>query len=162
MTAVDEGHCPKSVAGSHCQHWWDGEACCWCHAPEMSMEDRVAQGMAEGPVRRPNERGPGEVSRGQRRDGNLGTGSDEPACPASRRARGSQVSTLRPERQLPPKLGGWGVSTSLERAEVVPGLARDGRQAARERDRPTRVTGLSGGSVLRASPVRGEPSASRI
>jgi hypothetical protein len=77
MTAVDEGHCPKSVAGSHCQHWWDGEACCWCHAPEMSMEDRVAQGMAEGPVRRPNERGPGEamVSPGPQmcRVGNDGT-----------------------------------------------------------------------------------------
>jgi hypothetical protein len=54
MSDDDESHdCPNSKDGNgHCVHWWDGEACCWCDAGEMSMDDMVEQGMAEGPLRR--------------------------------------------------------------------------------------------------------------
>lgn len=32
---------------SHCEHWFDGETCCWCAAPEMTQEERIAQGCDE-------------------------------------------------------------------------------------------------------------------
>jgi hypothetical protein len=35
----DEENCPKCPDGlGHCQHWWEGEECCYCGA-----------GAAEGP-----------------------------------------------------------------------------------------------------------------
>lgn len=49
--------CPGSPGddggdGMHCRHWWDGDPCCWCDAGEMPMDDKVAQGMVEGPLKR--------------------------------------------------------------------------------------------------------------
>jgi len=35
----DFGSCPYSDDGIHCEHWWDGEACCLCGAPAV-MEDK--------------------------------------------------------------------------------------------------------------------------
>lgn len=29
----------------HCLHWYDGDECCRCGAPEMTNEERIAQGM---------------------------------------------------------------------------------------------------------------------
>lgn len=56
MTDVtsEEGACQESPDGQHCEHWWDGEPCHFCGAPEMPMEQKVKQGMVEGPVRNPN------------------------------------------------------------------------------------------------------------
>lgn len=25
--------CPESDDGQHCNHWYDGDACCYCEAP---------------------------------------------------------------------------------------------------------------------------------
>lgn len=37
-TDAETEHCPKMSDGTHCEHWWDGEACCACGAPAMSPE----------------------------------------------------------------------------------------------------------------------------
>lgn len=37
--------CPQGK--THCDHWWDGDACCRCGAPEMTREEKIAQGMEE-------------------------------------------------------------------------------------------------------------------
>lgn len=51
---ADDENCPNSRDGlGHCQHWWEGDPCCWCDAGEMSMEDKVRNGMVEGPPRKP-------------------------------------------------------------------------------------------------------------
>lgn len=54
--SVAEGRCDgeDSPDKQHCNCWWDGDACHYCGAPEMSMDQMVEQGMAEGPVRNPN------------------------------------------------------------------------------------------------------------
>lgn len=46
-------HCAKSEDGTHDYGWWDGDACAWCGAAEMTEEQRVEQGMVEGPPRQP-------------------------------------------------------------------------------------------------------------
>jgi hypothetical protein len=44
---VEETPCEKSPDGIHCEHWYDGEACHYCGAPEMTDEQKRAQGMIE-------------------------------------------------------------------------------------------------------------------
>lgn len=49
---IDE-HCPAekmangepNIDHSHCQCWWDGDACCRCHAAPLTSEQKQAQGM---------------------------------------------------------------------------------------------------------------------
>ena len=40
-------YCPKREDNQHCNCWYDGGKCCGCGAPEMSNEQKVAQGMIE-------------------------------------------------------------------------------------------------------------------
>jgi hypothetical protein len=42
--------CPNADDGIHCEHWYDGEPCCRCSAPEMPVEQRIEQGMEEAPA----------------------------------------------------------------------------------------------------------------
>lgn len=38
--------CPYSPNDdSHCEHWQDGDACCWCKAPPMTAAEKQEQGM---------------------------------------------------------------------------------------------------------------------
>jgi hypothetical protein len=38
--------CPETKDGNgHCEHWWDGEMCCWCGALAMTKEQKREQGM---------------------------------------------------------------------------------------------------------------------
>lgn len=39
---MDDEVCPNTKeavdveageVGTHCEHWWDGEPCCWCKSP---------------------------------------------------------------------------------------------------------------------------------
>lgn len=46
---IGETDCPARGDKQHCQHWYDGEACCACDDPPMSNEVRVAQGMPGSP-----------------------------------------------------------------------------------------------------------------
>lgn len=41
--------CPKAPKDEvvHCEHWWDGDECCWCKAPAMTKEERLANGMED-------------------------------------------------------------------------------------------------------------------
>lgn len=48
----EEGYCVKSPDDQHCNCWWDGDACHFCEAPAMTMEQMVEQGMCEGPPRK--------------------------------------------------------------------------------------------------------------
>lgn len=49
-TITEDEHCPapNDSAGTHCDHWWDGDACCYCKAPPMTDEEKRAKGMEEG------------------------------------------------------------------------------------------------------------------
>lgn len=49
MILAGESLCHKSLDGSkqHCRHWYEGEACCACGAPEMTDEQKREQGMIE-------------------------------------------------------------------------------------------------------------------
>jgi hypothetical protein len=49
-----ETTCPESPDDLHCVHWYDGEACHFCGDEAMSEDDKVEQGVVEGPVRNPN------------------------------------------------------------------------------------------------------------
>jgi len=45
MAEDEDGYCEKHEEGTHCECWWDGEACCACGAPGMTEDERRAQGM---------------------------------------------------------------------------------------------------------------------
>lgn len=36
---------PKADMGLHCDHWFDGEGCCYCGAAEMPNPLRILKGM---------------------------------------------------------------------------------------------------------------------
>lgn len=40
-----DGYCAESRDRIHCQHWWDGDECCVCHAEAMTDEEKKEQGM---------------------------------------------------------------------------------------------------------------------
>lgn len=47
--ATVEWACAVREDGQHCDHWYDGGACCACGAPAMTFEEKVEQGMLAFP-----------------------------------------------------------------------------------------------------------------
>ena len=43
----DEAHCRYTETGVHCEHWWNGGACCACKAPAMQPPQRRSRSRDE-------------------------------------------------------------------------------------------------------------------
>lgn len=56
-TPFGPGHpefCPQSkdeAPGTHCDHWWEAEPCCWCGTDEGAIGDGACtcDGVCDGP-----------------------------------------------------------------------------------------------------------------
>ena len=56
MTDNQDG-CPETYDENHCVHWLDGDGpCCYCEAPQMSLEAMRAQNMDPPPLPHPSDR----------------------------------------------------------------------------------------------------------
>ena len=41
---LDNGFCPCSTDNYHCEHWWDGDNCCFCGDFELNKKERIELG----------------------------------------------------------------------------------------------------------------------
>jgi hypothetical protein len=46
-TDRETGYCSSREDETHCNHWWDGEACCNCGSLGMTDEQKREQGMLD-------------------------------------------------------------------------------------------------------------------